>query len=95
MYVHLHVCVCEPFFKNGSAIFIFKNVPTPASFVYFRTFHTQILQKKLYVSRIRTRIVGVECKHADHLTTPTAHLEFCFNFDAKFIFCVIDSFIAA
>ena len=70
-------------------------MPTPAFFVYFRFFHTQILQKKLYVSRIRTRIIGVEWKHADHLTTTTAHLELCFNFDAKLISCVIDSLIAA
>ena len=42
-------------------------------FVYFRFIQTQILQKKTVgVSKIRTRIVGVEGEHADHLTTTTA-----------------------
>ena len=41
-------------------------------FVYFRSFQTQILQKKTVgVSGIQTRIVEVECEHADHLTTTT------------------------
>ena len=43
-------------------------------FVYFRSFQTEIFQKKTVdVSGIWTRIVGVEDKHADHLTTTTAH----------------------
>ena len=43
-------------------------------FVYFRSFQTQILQKKTVgVSGIRTRIVWVAGKHADHLTTTPAH----------------------
>ena len=42
--------------------------------VYFHSFQTQILQKTVDVSRIRTRIIRVEHKHADHLTTTTAHL---------------------
>ena len=46
--------------------------PRPV-FVYFRSFQTKILQKKaLGFSGIRTRIVGVEGEHADHLTTTTA-----------------------
>ena len=41
-------------------------------FVYFQT---QILQKiTVCVSGIRTRIVGVEGEHADHLTSTTAGL---------------------
>ena len=43
-------------------------------FVHFRSFQTQNLQKTVDVSRIRTRIIRVEHKHADHLTTTTAHL---------------------
>ena len=39
-------------------------------FVYFRLF----VQKILVASRIRTRIVEVEGKDADHLTTTTAQL---------------------
>ena len=47
---------------------------TPAFLVYFRSFLTQILQKETVgVCGIRTRIVRVEGKHADHLTTTTAH----------------------
>ena len=46
-----------------------KNGPTLVCFVYFRSFQTQILQKKTVdVSGIRTWIVRVEGKHADHLT---------------------------
>ena len=43
----------------------------------FRSFQINIFQKKklLVYSGIRTRIVGVECKHADHLTTTTAHTQ--------------------
>ena len=35
-------------------------------FVYFRSFQIQIFQKNF-----RTRIVGVEGEHTDHLTTTT------------------------
>ena len=42
-------------------------------FVYFRSFQTQFLQKKtVEVCGIRTWIVQVEGKQADHLTTTTA-----------------------
>ena len=41
-------------------------------FVYFRSFQSQILQKNVGVSGNRTRIVGAEGEHADHLTTTTA-----------------------
>ena len=40
-------------------------------FVYFRSFRTHILQKYVGDSGIQTQIVGVEGKHADHLTTTT------------------------
>ena len=52
-----------------------KNGPTPASFVYFRSFQTPILQKKTVgFSEIRTWIVGKEGEHADDLTTTMALL---------------------
>ena len=39
-------------------------------FVYFCSFPAQILQKKTVgFSGIQTRIIGIEGKHADHLTT--------------------------
>ena len=42
-------------------------------FVYFHPFQTQIIQEKTVgFSGIQTRIVGVEGKHAEHLTTTTA-----------------------
>ena len=41
-------------------------------FVYFSSFPTQILYNTVGLSGIRTRIVGVEGEHADHLTTTTA-----------------------
>ena len=47
-------------------------LPWPLS-VYFRSFQTQILQKKTRVNKIRTRIVGMEGEHADQFTTTTAH----------------------
>ena len=41
--------------------------------IFFRSFQTQILQENnVDVSRIQTRIVGIEGEHADHLTTTTA-----------------------
>ena len=49
-----------------------RAIPGPL-LVYFRSFQTQLLQKKtLDVSGIRTRIVGVEGQDADHLTSTTA-----------------------
>ena len=40
--------------------------------VYFGTFHTIYRIKIVDFSGIRTRIVGVESEHTDHLTTTTA-----------------------
>ena len=45
-------------------------------FVYFRSFQTQFLQEKTVgFSGTRTRIIGVEGEHTDHLTTTTAPLD--------------------
>ena len=54
-----------------SLLHFLKGQPWPL-FVYFRSFQTKFLQKKLGVSGIWIRIVGVEGEHADHLTTTTA-----------------------
>ena len=51
------------------ANFQFK-LSIPAPFCLFRSFQTQILQETLLT--IRTKIVGVEGEHTDHLTTTTA-----------------------
>ena len=65
-------CPIPVHFSARVHMFFFKNGPTPA-FFYFRSFQTQILQKKTEgVSRIRTRIVGAEGEHSDQLTTTTA-----------------------
>ena len=49
-------------------------------FCFFSYFQEQILQKiTVGFGRIRTRIVTVEGKHADHLTTTTAHCIYCFG----------------
>ena len=46
----------------------------PGLFLLFPFFSTTILLKKtVEFSRIQTWIVGVEGKHADHLTTTMAH----------------------
>ena len=58
----------------SSKFFLWMALALPwASFCYFRSFQTQILQKKIVgISGIRTRIVRVEGEHADHLSTTTA-----------------------
>ena len=57
----------------------FLNVPTQASFCLFLFFsNTNCTEKTVGFSRIRTRIVRVEGKHADHLTTTTAQI-ICFK----------------
>ena len=56
------------------AIGSFLNGPTPASsFVYFQH---KFYKKTVGFSRTWTRIVGVEGKQADHLTTTTALASF-------------------
>ena len=51
---------------------VFKNGPTPDSFFIFVLFKHKFTDKTLGFSLIRTRIVGVEGAHSDHLTTTTA-----------------------
>ena len=48
-------------------------------FVYFCYFYQQFYRKIVYFRGIRTRIVGVEGEHADHLTTTTAPLSQLFS----------------
>ena len=43
----------------------------PRRFWFFSFFQTHILHKNLDVSGIRTRTVGIEGEHANHLTTTT------------------------
>ena len=50
--------------------FLKKMRPTPALFSFFS--NTNLQKKTLGFIGIRTRIVGVDVKHADHLTTTTA-----------------------
>ena len=51
-------------------------------FVYFRSFQTQnFTEKTVGFSGIRTRIVGVEGQHSDHLTTTTALQDRTYSFD--------------
>ena len=53
----------------------FFNGPTPASFCLFSLFaSTNSTEKTVDFSGIRTRTVGVEGEHADHLTTTTADI---------------------
>ena len=65
----LLLCYLRQFKCKG----LFLKMGQPGLFFYFRSFQTQILQKKTVgFSGIRTRIVGLEGDHADHLTTTTA-----------------------
>ena len=60
----------------GTLFFLKKVGQSRPLFVYFRSFQTQYDRKTVGVSRIRTRNVGVEGEHADHLTTTTAQENF-------------------
>ena len=61
-----------------TCFFLKKWAITDLFLFIFVLFKHKFLQKKTVdFSGIRTRIVGVECKHADHLTTTAA---MCFNF---------------
>ena len=77
-------------YKNNSStitlsILFLKNGPTSASFfIYFRSFQTQILMKKLNTNGIRTRVVGMEGEHADHLITTTAQKTSSFCLHSSF-----------
>ena len=68
-------------------------------FVYLNYFQTHIVQKNCGLNGIQTRIVGVEGKHADHLTTTMAiessfywFFATMFNFSLKRIFCKFQQF---
>ena len=75
--------------SHFSLVFIkrfFLNGPTTASFVYFRSFLQQFKEKIVGFRGIWTEIVGIEGKHADHLTTTTTEpvgelfgRDFCFR----------------
>ena len=55
----------------------FKKWAYPGLFLFiFVLFKHKFYRKTVGVSGIRTRIVGVEGKHADHLTTTTAQVVF-------------------
>ena len=69
-------------------------------FVYLNYFQTHIVQKNCGLNGIQTRIVGVEGKHADHLTTTMAiessfywFFATMFNFSLKRIFASFSSFL--
>ena len=48
-------------------------VQLPASFLFIFVFsNTNFTEKNVSVSGIRTRIIGAEGEHADHLTATTA-----------------------
>ena len=63
----------------------FKKRANPGLFLFILVFSITIYRKIVDLSGIRTRIVGVEGEHADHLTTTTAHLylllKFYFSFE--------------
>ena len=57
------------------SFYFFVKWANPGLFLFiFVLFKHNIKEKTLGFSRIRTRIVGVEGEHADHLTTTTANL---------------------
>ena len=57
---------------------VILNWANPGFFLFiFVLFKHNIIEKTLGFSGIRTRIVGVEGEHADHLTTTTAQLNIC------------------
>ena len=65
--VHIYIDLLTVFLKNE---------PTPASFCLFSFFsNTNFTENTLDIRGIRTRIIGVEGEHADHLTTTT--VQFC------------------
>ena len=62
---------------NGSREFksILFKCANPGLFVFFGLFTHKFDRKNAGFSGIRTRIVGVEGNHADHLTTTTTALK--------------------
>ena len=68
----------EVFGWNRLNVCFLKKWANPGLFLFiFVLFKHNIIEKTLGFSGIRTRIVGVEGKHADHLTTTTAQLNIC------------------
>ena len=57
--------------------------PRPLFLFIFVLFKHNLYRKTVGVSGIRTRIVGVEGEHADHLTTTTALIIFTFLMRTK------------
>ena len=53
-------------------------------FLFFA--NTNVTERAVDVSGIRTRIVGIEGKHADHLTTTTAHVKWCFIWQMQMLY---------
>ena len=65
----------KTFYSNCIFKYFLKKWANPGLFfVYFRSFQTQYYRKTIDFSGIRTRIVGKEDEHADHLATTTAHI---------------------
>ena len=57
----------------------FKKWANPGLFCLFSFFsNTNITEKTVGISRIRTQIARVEGEHADHLTTATAKDTICY-----------------
>ena len=74
-----HIGLCLLFLMLN---FFFLKWANPGLFLFiFVLFKHNIIEKTLGFSGIRTRIVGVEGEHADHLTTTTAQCLISFMID--------------
>ena len=80
------ICVHPTYLFYNSMMTLSQTIALPTRMgqsvpllVYVRSFRQQNLQKNVHLSGIRTRIIGEEGKHADHLTTTTAN---CFTYFA-------------
>ena len=56
---------------DSTYFIFFENGPTRPLYVQFRSFQIQFYRKFVDFSRIRTQIVRIEGKHANHSTTTT------------------------
>ena len=56
--------------------------PRPLFCLFLFFSNTNFTEKTVHFCTIRTLIVGVEGKHADHLTTTTAH-QYCYSLVKK------------
>ena len=71
----LHFCLFLLFSNNLQNKTVTSKIGHPLPlFVYFRYFQTFYRIKTVDFNRIRTRIIGVNGKHAYHFTTTTAHI---------------------